>query len=586
MSLQPPDALYKPHVGPRGADIQLLPFSPEEGPPQQRDWSPSLDQDDPSELLHIKEEQEELWTSPEEEGLHGPEEDEITQFTFSTVSVKGEEEDEEEPEVTQLHHAEDMKNESDRKERGGPEPDRDLNPGVKLSGLDHTRFHTEDVQLLPHSPEEVPPQQRDWSPSLDQDDTPELSNIKEEQEELWTGPEEEQLHVLEEAEITQFRFSPASVKGEDDEADSQASELHHTEEMKNESDGEDCGGPEPDEDLNPESPLEAHTEEETSLSSEPGTDDSRDWETRKRSSGLSPRTNEEESERYSGKAVKLFTCSICGKKYSRKKSFMTHMRLHTEGKRFSCSVCQKTFQFNVEVVRHMRVHTGEKPFTCSVCGKGFARKTEMEQHMRIHTGEKPFSCPHCSKLFAQRSNLTAHLRVHTGEKPFSCSVCHASFSLRHNLSKHLRTHTGEKPFSCTICGKGFRDSGTLKRHLNVHSGDKPFRCSVCSKVFGARRTLKRHLNVHTGVKPFSCSICGNRFGERRTLKRHLAIHSGEKPFSCPECGKVFGERRTLKRHLIVHTGEKPFSCDVCDKSFTRLANLKKHKCVGESVRRK
>ncbi|XP_038592427.1 uncharacterized protein LOC119916467 [Micropterus salmoides] len=66
------------------ADVQQLLVIKEETPSE---WSPSLDQEDP-ELLHIKEEQEKLWTSQEGEQLNGLEEADITRFPFTAVPVK------------------------------------------------------------------------------------------------------------------------------------------------------------------------------------------------------------------------------------------------------------------------------------------------------------------------------------------------------------------------------------------------------------------------------------------------------------------------------------------------------------------
>ncbi|XP_076610214.1 uncharacterized protein LOC143335005 [Chaetodon auriga] len=352
------------------------------------------------------------------------------------------------------------------------------------------RLHRADVQQLLVSQEEDPPEQQDCLDSLDQEEPPELPHIKEEQEELRTNQE---------ADISKFTLSvPVKSEEEVDEEKPQSSQLHQrpTEQMKTGSDGEDCGGPGPDRNLNPDH-LQAATHDTTSDSSEPETDDSCDWEP---PSGLKPLQNNEESgsdvecnrgktsfsscatslgskkhlQKHSGiqTGVKPFSCSVCGKGYYHKSSLKAHMRLHLEGKSFSCPVCKKAFQSRRDVVRHMRIHTGEKPFGCSVCGVRFTHS----------------------------SNLTSHLRVHSGEKPFKCSVCEANFSLRGNLHKHMRTHTGETPFSCPVCGKRCAHNSNLTSHLRVHSGEKPFTCSVCEANFSCRSNLSKHMRIHTGEK--------------------------------------------------------------------------------------
>ncbi|XP_029134442.2 gastrula zinc finger protein XlCGF57.1 [Labrus bergylta] len=381
------------------------------------------------------------------------------------------------------------------------------------------RLHRAEVQQLLSGEEEVPPEQQERSSSLNQEGPPEPPHIKEEQEELWTHEEGEQLRGPEGADIIKFTFTPVPVKSEEnDEEKPQSSERHgnHTEESRDRE----------KQNFNPDSLSQPVTHDDTSLSESETDVSSCDWEETSDSqldetplpnnkdvpvsdlecdAGNTPLSSEcatsfEHDEHLQNRAgfqtgVKPFKCPICGKRYPQKISLTKHMKRHSEGTCFSCSVCKKSFPWRGELVRHMRIHTGEKPFSCSACGI----------------------------RFSQRIHLTSHLRVHTGEKPFTCSVCQTSFSIRKNLGIHMRIHTGQKPFGCSVCGKRFARRGGLTRHSTVHTGEKAFSCSFCGERFAHLVTLKRHLTVHTGEKAFSCNVCGKRFARLQYLKKHKCV---------------------------------------------------------------
>ncbi|KAF1382143.1 hypothetical protein PFLUV_G00161400 [Perca fluviatilis] len=517
---------------------------------------------------------------------------------------------------------------------------------------------------------------QECSSSVDLQEPEPPPHIKEEQEELWSSQEGEQLQGLEEADITKFPFTPVPVKSEDDEEEAQFSQLHQrqTQHMGTEADGEDCGGPEPARNYHPHRPLQPETED----SSEPETDDSADWkETREPQSALN-------SLKHDSTCKKPFSCSECGRRFGRKSNLYDHIRVHTREKRYSCGVCNKRFVWRSQVKKHKCVgrqssqlpqsHTEEnreaepepqsalnslkhdsackKRFSCSECGRKFGRKAHLRDHMRIHTGEKPFSCSVCQKSFRHGGGLRSHMVVHTREKIFSCSVCNNRFAQRTDVETHTcvgqmeteaegedcggpeparNSHpllqpetedqtgdssetetdpengdsadwkeTGEpqsdlnslkhdsrckKPFSCSECGRRFVQRGHLKRHMMTHTGEKPFRCLDCKKYFTRIGDLQKHMRIHRGEKPFSCSECGRAFTESGTLKRHMITHTGEKPFSCSVCKKSFTQRGGLRTHMaVVHTEEKPFSCPVCQMSFTRRQYLQRHLIIHKGGR--
>nr|XP_046175092.1 zinc finger protein 583-like [Oncorhynchus gorbuscha] len=250
--------------------------------------------------------------------------------------------------------------------------------------------HVADFQLLTPV---VPPEQQEWSPSLEQEDT-EPTHIKEEQQELRLS-QEDPSHPS-------HHYQNQTVDGE-----MSALPIIITEEIKTDPDVEGYRVPQPTSDQ----PLSVHPD-------------------------------------CSAAVEKPYQCKQCGNSFTRKGHLTIHSRTHTGENPYQCKQCGKRFNQKSNLTIHTRVHTGENPYQCKQCGKMFNQKGHLTVHSRIHTGERPYQCKDCDKAFNQKIELTLHMRAHTGERPYICPVCKKGYIALSYLRLHQRVHKGEKSYQC------------------------------------------------------------------------------------------------------------------------------------------
>ncbi|XP_030271972.1 zinc finger protein 569-like [Sparus aurata] len=319
-------------------------------------------------------------------------------------------------------------------------------PKVKLQQIDLRQHHVyKEKKVL--TDQQLCDQER--NSSLDQEDA-EPPWIKEEQEELCTSQEGEQLVVNLESDNLMLIPPYEDSDHSEPEPESDHQLLFYSSDV--------------DESLNQNGGK--HGDSGSSRNTEPEPNERRRKTRSTRKSVYKPNQSEVDCNDNGGK--QLFKCDFCGKAHTCQSKLNVHMRSHTGEKPFFCKTCGNRYTDISGWTRHMRSHKSVLPYSCNTCGKGFSRGRALTVHMRIHTGEKPFSCIVCGRGFRLITGLKYHMRIHT-IKPYGCITCGKDFPRLGALQAHLRVYTCEWPYICTICGKRYIDSSRLNRHMSLHA---------------------------------------------------------------------------------------------------------------------
>jgi KRAB domain-containing zinc finger protein len=316
---------------------------------------------------------------------------------------------------------------------------------------------------------------------------------------------------------------------------------------------------------------------------------------------------------------KGFSCSACGRVFSRKYDLLRHLK--TRDKKLDSCTSLRVNNENSAIGTVGQMVSGMNSelegFPCTICGRTLTRKFDLNRHLKTHSRRPvafvdaidrtpgvdipPDSCgPDSRSVSIVQEAIDSH--VH-GDEPtmdksfinerktgFSCTVCGRVCTRKYDLRKHLTIHTKKQYLYPNERHQSTRPvfvSGNL--NLGSSSGqqlerslckdrtfdifrDHSFFCTVCSKSFRRRYDLKRHEVEHSSgdVGKLKCSH------DCESLSLAKVVIEGRTRYKCERCGKYLMTRYSYVRHLRIHTGEKPCTCHVCGKQFRTSALLNRH----------
>lgn len=315
--------------------------------------------------------------------------------------------------------------------------------------------------------------------------------------------------------------------------------------------------------------------------------------------------------------VKELTCTVCRKKFKKKKGLLAHTKSHYM-KPHQCLVCGRCFIQNSHLQRHISSHkvwpeslsetTPKCPdvellsYSCPYCSMMFSNYNNFRSHLKNHQSFKKFKCIQgdCKDFYDTFEMLIRHVASSHITQLYTCHICNEPFSSLGSIASHELSHNDfgkdsiqTKQYKCSQCDAVFTKPDKLSLHMLTENHKKV--CIHCQKTFASDKRLRLHLQIHRNLKPFQCNICNKSFHMKKYLSSHMLKH-GTKEFQCSVCKCMFNRSDILQRHMRTHSSYKMFPCTYkdttgCKREFSRKDKLKLHlrshcKLVGDTLQEK
>ncbi|XP_078534947.1 uncharacterized protein LOC144821595 isoform X2 [Lissotriton helveticus] len=308
----------------------------------------------------------------------------------------------------------------------------------------------------------------------------------------------------------------------------------------------------------------------------------------------------------------IFTCSPCGRKFTRKR-FRTHQKactgaiseqcsIEVENRQellkkghFSCRGCRKKFPYKERFLKHRKAYlrnglymcteqkTEAKSFTHKESDESSTDKMDIGQHHEKHEEEQLCECTGCGQTFTYRESFLKHQKSNFREGLYLCAKNRMENGSVTEIECDPRfTDLGEKteeqdPNNCTCMGCGTRFTGqkSFQTHKAAYLRKGLYLCAKNRKENEYLIDSECDQRITDLEKPqekqeqnnCTCLGCGRKFTYQKSYVKHLKFYFREGLYLCT---KNIMENEPL----IDNEGDQKFA------DFEELAKGRKCKCRG------
>ncbi|XP_035788245.1 zinc finger protein 572-like isoform X2 [Anopheles albimanus] len=140
-----------------------------------------------------------------------------------------------------------------------------------------------------------------------------------------------------------------------------------------------------------------------------------------------------------------WACQLCPLRFNSKTVLKGHIRTHKKDRGYCCDVCGANLSSKRNLKYHQRsVHGGgvEKVFSCTICDRRFSLPYALKTHMKTHTGLRPYSCVYCNRVYGCGGDLVEHVAKHHigNDNIYQCHQCDEAFPRIKQLRDHYEVH--------------------------------------------------------------------------------------------------------------------------------------------------